>query len=1285
MSNQLHQSLKSAIDRSMIKDRFRFTKDLHAKQQRARLARRVEESVQLAERRAAAVPDITFPEVLPVTQHLDELKRAIDKHQVVIVAGETGSGKTTQLPKLCLEMGRGVFGLIGHTQPRRVAARTVGARIADELGVTFGEQVGYQVRFTDKTRDDTLIKVMTDGILLAETQHDKFLEAYDTLIIDEAHERSLNIDFLLGYLKRILPKRPDLKVIVTSATIDVDRFSRHFGGAPVVEVSGRTYPVEVRYRPLAEGGDDDERQYRGVLDALEEIMALERGRGTPGDVLVFLSGEREIRELAHEIKKARLDNFDVLPLYSRLSVAEQNRVFQSHSRRRVVLATNVAETSLTVPGIRYVIDPGFARISRYSVRSKVQQLPIEPVSKASADQRKGRCGRVEPGVCFRLYTEEDFESRPDFTQPEILRTNLASVILQMLTLKLGDMSKFPFIERPEQRQINDGFQLLRELLAVDERRHVTKLGKEIARFPVDLRLARMILEAGKNGCLREVITIVSALATQDPRDRPHDAQQAADEKHRRFHDERSDFLAFVNLWEFYEKQRQDMTQNQLRKFCRENFLSYIRMREWRDNHRQLLLLCKETGMRLNREPSDYASVHRSLLSGLLGNIGERVQDNEYQGARNRRHFIFPGSSQFKKHPRWIVSAELVETSRLFARTVAAIESEWVEPLATHLVKRNFHEPFFDVKRGQVIAYEEVMLYGISIVKRRATDYGAVDPVRARNIFIQSALVEQQLESDAGFFRHNTSLVAEILDMESRTRKRDILVDNLAIYRFYDERLPSSVMSAMELEDWRRQAERKNPKLLYLDRDYLMRQDAALPETLYPSSLEVANTSLPLDYHFDPQHEDDGVSIVVPVAMLRQVDEARLDWVIPGLLREKCLALIRSLPKSVRKNFVPAPDYADRASASLEYDGRRLTEALADRLFRLSGVKVAATDFDEASLDRHLAMNIRVVDEKGGVLQRGRDLAALRREFAGKTDQAFRRGTRHAIETDGATDWQFGELPETVQVTHGGVSLTGYPGLVDKGDSVSVQVVDNAFDAARLSRLGLQRLVMLKLADARKYLVKQFPRFKEFALYYATWGTADELKQDVVEAVFRYTFIEGMPTVRSEAAFRERLAERQRLMSIAGEVGDLMVKVLSAVHRIRERLAEETSDLSGYAREDIEGQLSRLVGPGFVTRTPLRWLRQYPRYLAAIEYRLEKLRGNLAKDREQCAEVASFESRLLSVPDESRADLEEYRWMLEEYRVSLFAQAIGTSVPVSGKRLQRLWDTSMAGTGKAQRR
>lgn len=1272
----------------MIRDRFRFGRELNGKNNRAKLAVKVVKSVRLAEKRQADRPVCSYPEILPITRKVKEISDAIRENQVVIVAGETGSGKTTQLPKICLDLGRGVFGTIGHTQPRRIAARTVAHRIAEELNVELGKQVGYQVRFTDESNPETHIKVMTDGILLAETGHDRFLETYDTLIIDEAHERSLNIDFLLGYIKRILPKRPDLKVIITSATIDLERFSEHFNSAPIVEVSGRTYPVEVHYRPVAESTrsqDSDELMIQGILDVLHEVMQMEAKRTESGDLLVFLAGEREIREVARLIRRSDLKNLEVLPLYSRLSISEQNRVFQSHKQRRVVLATNVAETSLTVPGIRYVIDPGHARISRYSYHSKVQQLPIEPISQASAEQRKGRCGRTSDGVCFRLYCEEDFLGRRQFTQPEILRTNLASVILQMLQLRLGDMSKFPFIEKPDQRQINDGFHLLSEIQAVDRHRKITRLGKDIARFPVDLRLARMIVAAGRSGCLREVLVITSALSVQDPRERPHEHQQAADEAHKSYWHEQSDFMTLVNIWESFEEQRQKLTQNQLRKYCRKKFLSYIRMREWREVHRQLHLMSRDLKLKENRDSSDYASVHRALLSGLLGNIGEKTADHEYTGARNRKQYIFPGSSQFKRKPKWIVSSELVETSRLFARNVAQIDSNWIEPLARHIVRRNFFEPHFDAQKGQVFVFEEVSLYGVIIVKKRRVDFASVNPVQAREIFIQEGLVSQQLDSKAAFYLHNNLLISDVEKLESKSRKRDILVDLYALYEFYDQRLPENVVSEIELESFREIAEAKTPRILYLSKEMLMRQQVSLSQKLYPDSMKIADTDLNLDYHFDPLHEDDGVSVNVPVAILRQVSKAQVDWIIPGLLREKCLALIRSLPKSLRKNFVPAPDYADKVIDGLEFDGRELTVVLSEKLHRLTGIKIPLGSFNPEGIDAHLNMNIRVVDESGKVLGTDRNLTRLVDQFAHESARGFSQRSAHPIEKTGLVAWTFGDLPRQIEIEQAGICIKGYPAIVDKGDNVAIELMDNQASADLHSRAGVLRLILLQLHEQVRYIERNIPGFEKFALYYATLnyakrGSRKELLESAVLAIFRYTFIEGRALVASEDQFRQRLQEKQNLMEMMNHVGKLLAVVLQKSLLIEEQLKTTATDSNRNTYIDIEQQLERLLARGFPGAVPLHWLEQYPRYLKAIEYRMDKLQGNVVRDKAGLDELSTYSRRLFELDQPPPEALQQYRWMLEEYRVSLFAQPIGTSMPVSGKRLEKEWEKSFTMAG-----
>ncbi len=1266
-----YHDLEAQIDECMLADRFRMRRELKKKKERQQLAAAINRSRALAADRKSSVPIVSYPEALPVSQAVEELKAAITEHQVVVVAGETGSGKTTQLPKICLEAGRGVFGTIGHTQPRRVAARTIAHRLAEELAVNVGDAVGYQVRFNDETTRNTLIKVMTDGVLLAESQHDRFLERYDTIIIDEAHERSLNIDFLLGYIKRILPKRPDLKVIITSATIDVARFSKHFFGAPVIEVSGRTYPVDIQYRPFETSEDEEEPLAKAMLETVNEISEMPRG-----NVLIFLPGEREIRETAHALKRKGPKGFDILPLYSRLSIAEQNKVFAQGKERRIILATNVAETSLTVPGIRYVIDPGMARVSRYSFRSKVQQLPIEPVSQASANQRAGRCGRVSEGVCFRLYSEDDFSARPAFTEPEILRTNLAAVILQMLQLRLGEIDRFPFVERPNQKQINDGFALLFELGAVDKQRRITRLGKQLARFPVDLRFARMLIAAGRTGCLEEVLIIASALTIQDPRERPFDHQQAADNAHKRYWHEKSDFLSLVSLWQGYEEQRQSLSASQLRRYCRTNFLSFMRMREWRELHRQLLLICKQEGLKQNRKPAEYAAVHRALLTGLLGHVATRSGENDYQGARNRKQFIFPGSSQFSRKPRWVMSGELVETSRLFARTVAEIESHWIEPLAGHLVARSHHDPVFDAKHGQVMAREEVTLYGITIVANRMVDFGAIDQANAREMFIEKALVQGELNSKLQFFQHNRRLIRDIERMESKTRRRDILVESRALFDFYDQILPAQVCSELDLRRFVNTSE-IHAKKMTLTREELMRREATLSDQLYPNRLTVGNSSLPLKYKFEPGNRDDGVSVDVPLVLLNQVPRAQLDWIVPGLLEEKCLSLIKSLPKSLRKNFVPAPEYAQRVLENFEFDGKPITESLAERLFRLSGVRIKASDFQPDALDKHLTLNIRVVDDRGKLMAAGRDLDQLMTDLGNKVVDRLETRNTHPLERSNLVDWPESDLPESVVLKEGGVTVTLFPALIDQEDSVAIKLVENAAKARALSQRGLLRLIILKLQDQWRYLSKNIPDFATFSLYYATRGSKAALTENLVEAAFAITFVEGLPPVRDRISFDQRLQKKselfERLSDLSRIVGQTLKQSMAIQDQIKSLSVTETA-------EDISFQLDRLLPATFPAGISFEALRHYPRYFRGIQHRLERLGGNVGKDREGVMLVRAWWTRLDDVPPEARVSLTKFRWMLEEYRISLFAQSVGTNIPVSEKRLAKEWEAVM---GKRQ--
>ena len=1224
----------------------------------------------------ASDTSLEFPPELPICERLDEIARALAEHQVIIVAGETGSGKTTQLPKLCLREGRGSAGRIGHTQPRRLAARTVAQRIAQELGEETGATVGYQVRFTDRVGDDTRIKLMTDGILLAEIQRDRQLSRYDTLIIDEAHERSLNIDFLLGYLKRLLPQRPDLKLIITSATIDVQSFSRHFGDAPVIEVSGRSYPISTHYLE-PEGGDGS--VIEQAANAVESIHA--RDWGAPGDALVFLSGEREIRELAMLLRRRQLPGLDVLPLYARLSQAEQNRVFDARSRRgmRVVLATNVAETSLTVPGIRFVVDTGYARISRYSVRSKIQRLPIEPVSQASANQRQGRCGRVAEGVCLRLYSEQDFLSRPEFTEPEIQRTNLAAVILRMLRLRLGAVEEFPFINPPDQRLVRDGYRLLTELSAVDEGGTLTARGRKMADLPVDPRFSRMLLEAASNGCLRELLIIASALSIQDPRERPTEKQQAADQAHRRFQDERSDFLALVSLWDYYEEQRQALSQNKLRKLCQKEFLSFLRMREWRDVHFQLTVACRQAGLRLNHEPADYGSVHRALLSGLLDNLAQRREGREYLGSRNRKMQVFPGSSQAKKPPPWLLAAEIVETSNVFARCVAQVEPGWALDINPGLLKYHYYEPHWQKRTGRVMAYRRTSLFGLVLLDRERIHYGPVDPAEAREILIRGALVEGRCRPLPGFLEHNLAMVRELEELESKFRRRDLVTDEAAIADFYRERLPENITTLNRLRSWLKKQSGADESLRFSRQHLLLRE---LDEELgnqFPDHLDWEDVSLELHYHFEPGHAEDGVSVTIPVGLLNRVPRYRFDWLVPGLLREKCVALVKALPKHLRKQLVPVPDHVDRALAAIAPADVPLSDALGAALAQQSGVRVAPGDWPVDTLDDYYRMNFRIVDADGTLLRQGRDLTHLIEAFRDQTRESLGGEEAAAALPSGLTRWDLEDLPVSWRTRQAGVEIESYPALVDQQDCVDVALFDYPFQAAQSHRRGLLRLFRLQCAQQVRYLRKNLLRGNQPQLLLA--GASLErgpLLDDLIDAVFIAAMgLDGDSLPRSADTFHTALQKgKGELVTIGNEYEKLLLTSLDSLVSVYQRVSRLGD--SHPARDDIGGQLEALLAPGFLAATPHQWFAHYPRYLKALDYRIERLEAQPDKDRRHRESLAGLTAQLTdnlaSHPDElfRCPPLVQYRWMLEELRVSFFAQALGTSQPVSVKRLEQQW-------------
>ena len=1230
--------------------------------------------------RARRVPKITYPEELPVAGRRAEIARTIDENQVVIIAGETGSGKTTQLPKICLELGRGVRQLIGHTQPRRLAARTVAQRIARELQTELGELVGYQVRFTDKVSPATAVKLMTDGILLAEMQRDRLLRQYDTIIIDEAHERSLNIDFLLGYLKRILPRRPDLKLIITSATIDVESFSRHFDGAPIIEVSGRTFPVETLY--LGRGQEQDEEMGAQIISLVEDIDAGQYG--PRGDVLIFLPGERDIRELSKALRHGT--SLDILPLYARLSQTEQNRVFDTSGRRagtRVVLATNVAETSVTVPGIRYVIDPGDARISRYSYRTKLQRLPVEPISRASANQRQGRCGRVAAGVCIRLYSEADFNGRPEFTDPEIQRTNLAAVVLRMLTLGLGEVDQFPFINPPDPRMVRDGYKLLEELGAVTAAGKLTGVGKRMARLPVDPRLARMVLAAAEQGCLEEVLVITSALTVQDPRERPADKQQQADQMHARFRHPRSDFLAWLNLWRYYEEQRQALSQNQLRKLCKREFLSFMRLREWRDIQTQLSIACR--GQKLRPRPDlpreeNYQGVHVALLSGLLSNIAQLHEGREYLASRNRKLQIFPGSSQARKPPKWLIAAEIVETSRVFAREVGAIDPLWAVDINPGLLKQHYYQPHWQARSGQVMAYERLSLYGLTLVDKRRVHYGPLAPAQSRELMIREGLIPGNYRQFPAFLKHNRRLVQQLEELESRTRRRDILVDEQVLFEFYDERLPPDIYTAGRLQSWLQH----NPEAergLHMERDTLLARDpgGAVGEQ-FPDHLTWGDTRFKLSYQFEPGKAADGVSVTVPVALLNRVPRFRFDWLVPGLLREKCIQLVKGLPKDKRKHLVPVPDSVDKVMGHLQADNVDLLDTLAKSLSRIGGIKLDREDWALEKLDDYYRMNVRVVDANGRLLEQGRDLGALVRRFRTDTRQRISASQQPTPAREGLTRWDIGDLPREWRFRQAGVEIVSYPGLVDKGDTVAIELCDYPAEAHLRHRLGLVRLLRLGSGQQTKYLRKQMLRGNEFNLVLA--GARLErasLVEDLIDAAYVQAMCLDEDLPFTEKAFQSVLERgKGEVITRANDMESTLLNSLRLLGEVRLELAGLETGKWPEPREDIEQQLQHLWGVSFQRDTPADWLAQYPRYMKALRMRLQRLRGQYARDQKHTVSLQALAQPLWDMERERPGFLQlcaeagHYRWMLEEFRVSLFAQNLGTRLAVSEKRLREQW-------------
>ena len=1295
--------MSSAFSNCMVKDQAELSLLTHRiaqRQKRGQPCEKLEQQLETKmlssqatyEKRKQALPKLDYPPQLPVSGQREKLVQLIREHQVVILAGETGSGKTTQLPKLCIEAGRGVGGMIGHTQPRRLAARTVGQRIADELNVPLGQQVGFQVRFTEQVSDISHIKLMTDGILLAETRRDPDLLRYDTIIVDEAHERSLNIDFLLGYLKQLLARRDDLKLIITSATIDLERFSTHFNDAPVVEVSGRTFPVDVWYRPLfASKSDQDQDMQTGIQHALEEIDQHERqSKQHNGDVLIFLPGERDIRDIALFLRKQEQKHWHILPLYGRLSFSEQQKVFQPSGKtvgRRIVLATNVAETSVTVPGIRYVIDPGTARMSRYSYRSKVQRLPIEAISQASANQRKGRCGRLSAGICIRLYDEADFISRPEFTDAEILRTNLASVILQMHDLTLGPVEEFPFIDAPDSRFVNDGVKLLQELGGLDDRRKLTPLGKQLARLPVDPRIGRMVVAANDWHALNEVLLIASALTIQDPRERPQDKQQAADQQHLLWREKDSDFLSLVNLWQDYEHQRQQLTQNQLRNWCSKHFVSYLRMREWREVHRQLLLMCQQMGFKINAELASYEAVHRALLTGLLGHIGHKDEDGQFAGPRQRKFLLFPGSALAKKSPPWIMAAELVETSRLFARCVAKIEPQWVEQGAGALLKYNYSEPSWHKRQGQVMAFEQVSLYGLVLASKRKVAYGKIDPEVCQQLLVMEGLVQNNLLTKGKFLAHNQALVESIEALEAKSRRRDILVDDQVLFDFYHGKMANvkaPIVSAASFESWRKHQEKAQPEYLFLSQDNLMQHGAeGINNNSFPDRLVWNAMSWPLSYHFEPNHEQDGVTIQVPASQLKRLPLKRLQWLVPGLLKDKLAALLKGLPKAQRKAFVPVPQYAQALLEALSPDDIDLPDAVAKHLQRISGRPFDAQLLQQVEVESHLLMNVQVMDESGQTIAQGRDPLRLLGDYATGSVTNQQPGAAHPVLKQGLTQWDFTALPATMTIEQGAMKLPVWPAIKDQGKAVDIVFTDSAEEAEATTHDGLVRLYRIAVNEQTKHLARSLPGFRQAELLYGALGTAQELREQVFDQAAELVFLPNSLAVEAwpsnEVAFKASLERRGHYAEAVEQVLKLSIELLKRHHAIRKALKGQLNLAWANVYQDIGGQLDRLMNKSFIVQSQWPHLEHMPRYLKAIESRLERFKSQLPKENAAVQELRDWQQKIdiaqtqcLPHTSEHKA-LNDFAWSIEEYRVSLFAQQLGTQKPISAKRLQKQWD------------
>ena len=1288
--------LNNALDKCLLKDRFPLRRQ-YSKLEKLRdgddkllsLERfllRVDQSQQAKTARENAVPTIEYPD-LPVSDKREDIKHAIDNNQVVVIAGETGSGKTTQIPKMCLELGRGVDGFIGHTQPRRLAARSVASRIAEELHSELGNAVGFKVRFSDNVSENSHIKLMTDGILLAEIQQDRYLNQYDTIIIDEAHERSLNIDFLLGYFKQLLPKRKDLKLIITSATIDPERFSKHFFNAPIIQVSGRTYPVEIRYQEATStresDSDEDQDQTTAICEAVDELF-----REKPGDILIFLSGERDIRDTQDALVKRQYRNTEIVPLYARLSASEQNRIFQSHTGRRIVLATNVAETSLTVPGIKYVIDPGLARMSRYSHKSKVQRLPIEAISQASANQRAGRCGRVSDGICIRLYSEEDFLSRSEFTDPEIIRTHLSSVILQMLALGLGEVSQFPFIQPPDSKNINDGMKLLEELQAIERKQSayvLTPLGRKIARLPVDPRYAKMVVEAGERDCAKEVMIITAGLSIQDPRERPQDKKQIADEKHSEFADADSDFMSLLNLWNAFSSNQKTLTNSQLRKWCKQYFVHYLRMREWQDIVSQMKKSLVEIGYRLNTEEPSYETIHTVMATGLLSQVGFKDKNREYLGSRNTRFMIFPGSGLSKSNPTWLLASELVETSKLFARNVAKIDPKWLEPISQHLANKQYSEPHWSKKRGAVHAYVNINLFGLPIVSKRLVNYTQIDPVVCRDIFIREALVNGQTVLNYAFLRKNQKLIEEVETLEHKSRRRDLLIDEDDLCDFYNEKLPTDVCNDAQFKKWWQVATKKTPDLLDFSIQVLLKKDASgINKIDFPDEWKQGNLRLPLTYIFEPNAHNDGVNLEVPLPILNQLSDVGFDWLVPGFQHELIVSLIRSLPKKLRRNFVPAPDFANACLSEiqpLDKNGsfQSIRHAVATKLHRIAGVPITAEDFADAQLPNHLQFNFVVVDHKGVLLSQGKSLTHVQDILRGKVKETLESVATPELERQNIETWDFESLPNAFEQKHAGFQIKAYPALVKKSSKVDIVLFDNQREAENSHRLGVYQLIKNTVPSPLKYLQQKLPNKAKLSLYFNSFGQINILIDDIILASIDYLvreFEKGRgQQIRDKTDF-EKVCEivRENINDLALQIAKKIEKGLTVAHGIQKQCKGNIPLHKLTNIGAIKSQLNLLVYKGFVYDFGYAKLDDWNRYVLALIQRFDKLKIDTNRDRLNQLDVdkavAKYEEVIAKL-QKSGVDttpIDEVKWMIEEFKVSLFAQQLGTNMPISLKRI-----------------